>query len=245
MKYCAIIPTYNHAATLVDVVSKVLREIPNVIVVNDGSTDNTLEELQKVGSATIISYPKNRGKGYALKTGFKKAVELGFDYAVTIDSDGQHNPSEIAGFIALEQKCPGSLIVGARNLRAENMPGENSFANNFSNFWFKLQTGTAMPDTQSGFRLYPLKTVSSLHTISGRYEFELEIMVRCAWKGVPIRSIPISVRYDAETKKNSHFRPFADFARISLLNTFLTLAAFLFIYPKKLVYKLLPNKRRG
>lgn len=238
-RYCVVIPTFNHSATISTVVEQSLAVSPNIIVVNDGSSDDTLLRINAFRDITVISYSQNKGKGHALKAAFRKALEMGFDYAITIDSDGQHDPNEIPLFIdALSSQRDGSevpqvIIVGSRNLRAENMPGSNSFANTFSNFWFKLQTGVDLPDTQSGFRLYPLKTIGEIHTFSGRYEYELELLVRCTWRGVKISTIPISVRYEKEAKKISHFKPFVDFTRISILNALLTIIAIFAIYPRR------------
>ena len=238
MRYCVIIPTYNHSDKLSEVIASTLKITHDIIVVNDGSTDSTSSVISRFDNITCIDYKKNRGKGYALRQGFHKAKEMGFDYAITIDSDGQHNPEEIPLFIASSEQHPDAIIVGARNLNAQNMPEGNTFANKFSNFWFKLQTSISLPDTQSGFRLYPVDIVNKIHTLSGRYAYELELLVRSAWRGVKIISIPISVLYEKEGERKSHFRPFVDFTRISLLNTFLTIASFVYWYPKKLFKKI-------
>jgi glycosyltransferase involved in cell wall biosynthesis len=187
----------------------------------------------------VISYQPNRGKGYALKQGFKRALAMGFRYAITMDSDGQHHGSDIDVFMGKIQQWPDSLIVGSRLLRQENMPGGNTFANNFSNFWFRLQTGINLPDTQSGFRLYPLKKLAGMYFITNRYEGELEILVRAAWRGINVCDVAISVYYPPLNERVSHFRPFWDFFRISILNTFLTIIAFVYTYPVKWVSKLL------
>ena len=133
---------------------------------------------------------------------------------------------------------PGSLIVGARNLTQENMPSKNTFANRFSNFWYWAETGIRLPDTQSGYRLYPVQELAKKAYITGRYEFEIEIMVRAAWSGIPVTSIPISVYYAPEGERVSHFRPAKDFTRISILNTFLVLISILYIKPRNFFRKL-------
>ena len=155
---CIIMPTYNNGGTLRDVVERVMKQCAHVIVVNDGCTDNSADILASFGDRiTVVDYGGNQGKGYALKQGFRKAKQMGFDYAITIDSDGQHFPEDIPLFREAIALHPGALIVGSRNLKQENMPGKNSFANKFSNFWFRLQTGITLPDTPTGYRLYPLK----------------------------------------------------------------------------------------
>jgi len=245
IKYCVIIPTFNHCQALEQVVRSVLAVTSDIIIVNDGSTDNTNDILSRFHDIVIISYQVNRGKGYALKKGFREAAARGFDYAVTIDSDGQHNADEIPLFICEVIKHKGSVIVGSRNLIAENMPGKNTFANNFSNFWFRLQTGNPLPDTQSGFRLYPVKDVIRISTISRRYEYELEMLVRLAWKGIPVKSVPISVIYQPGNERITHFRPFADFARITILNTVLTTIAICIVIPRNFFLRLFTKQKNN
>ena len=154
---CVIIPTYNNVGTVAQVVHETLSYCDDVIVVNDGSTDGTSKLLESIPSITVVSYPKNKGKGFALKTGFRKALELGFSYAITLDSDGQHYPSDIPLFLKANQEHPGTLIVGARDLTGVVRSKGSNFANKFSNFWFYIQTGRKLDDTQTGYRLYPIK----------------------------------------------------------------------------------------
>ena len=238
IKICALIPTYNNAGTVADVAKRVLQQIPDVIVVNDGSTDDTLERLEGL-DITLVSYKDNKGKGGALREGFRKAVEMGFDYAVTIDSDGQHFPEDIPVFLESIASDPGALIVGSRNLKAENMPGGNTFANKFSNFWFKVQTLQSLPDTQTGFRAYPLASLPSMGLLTARYEAELELLVLSAWKGVRLHPVAIQVYYPPEGKRVTHFRPFRDFFRISVLNTVLCILALVWGYPSLLFHKII------
>jgi len=226
-----VIPTYNNHATLLGVIDDVACYSNDIIVVNDGSTDGTADILADKQGITLISYTENRGKGHALKVGLRKAAELGYRYAITIDSDGQHYPDDIPSFIDQIEKTPDALIVGARNLTADNMPGKNTFANKFSNFWFKVETGITMQDTQSGYRLYPLNKIAGMKFFTPRYEFELEIIVRCAWKRIPVINIPVKVFYPSVEERVSHFRPLRDFTRISILNTFLVTIALLYYYP--------------
>ena len=228
---CILIPTYNNAGTIRQVVTGVLQYCRDVFVVNDGSTDHTLEILRSIPDIHVVSYPTNKGKGNALKTGIKAALEAGFRYAVTIDSDRQHFVEDIPLFIEKIKENPDSFIVGCRNLQQENMPGKNTFANKFSNFWFKLETGINLADTQCGFRLYPIKKLENMHFLTGKYEFELEALVRAAWKGIPLIPLQIKVYYPPEEERVSHFRPLRDFTRISFLNASLVMIAFLWIKP--------------
>lgn len=236
-----LIPTYNNAGTLAQVISDVKEYASDVIVVNDGSTDNTAEILTAIEDIRIISYAENRGKGYALKLGLSKAYEWGYRYAITIDSDGQHYADDITVFVERIEQSPDTLLIGARNLTADNMPSKNTFANKFSNFWFKIETGQSLSDTQSGYRLYPLEKLQNIRLVTRRYEFEVEIIVRAAWRGVKVENVPIKVYYAPDDKRVSHFRPLRDFTRISLLNSVLVLYALLVYYPWRFVRSLTPD----
>ena len=250
MTYCTVIPTYNNARTVADIVRRTKAVCGGVIVVNDGSTDNTLRELQPFGNTiTLISYSRNRGKGYALRRGMEAARKAGYNYAVTIDSDGQHSPEEIPSLVnalPTDDAPRPTLIVGSRwqdvgnadNL-PQGMPAGNTFANRFSNFWFRVQTGISLPDTQTGFRVYPLLHLPCLKLLTYRYESELELLVFSAWRGVNIKPVPVSVSYPDD--RVSHFRPFRDFFRISLLNTILCLLAIVYGYPRLLLTKLITH----
>jgi len=230
-KVCVIVPTYNNAKTLATVLRDVLEYTDQLIVVNDGSTDSTIEILKSF-SISLVSYERNQGKGFAIRSGFKKAIELGYDYAVTIDSDGQHFAEDLPKFIDELQSHPNAIIIGARNMDQSSVPGKSSFGNKFSNFWFWVETSLRMPDTQSGFRLYPVKVLQSISFVTRKYEFEIEVLVRAAWRGVEVTSVPIKVFYADKAVRVSHFRPFIDFSRISVLNTVLVTIALLYIKPR-------------
>jgi glycosyltransferase involved in cell wall biosynthesis len=231
---CIIIPTYNNAGTLESVIRGVLKHSSNVLVINDGSTDNTREIIDRFPEVDVIHLPKNKGKGYAIRTGFKEAVRRGFEYAITIDSDGQHLPDDLPKFFKKIEEEPGYLIIGARNLAQAGIPGGTTFGNNFSNFWVWMQTGYHLPDTQSGYRLYPIQRLAKKRWYTRRFEFEIEVLIRSAWKGIPITSVPVSVIYPPKEERVTHFRPFIDFARISLLNSILTILGLLFYRPRML-----------
>jgi len=229
---CAIIPTYNNAGTLADVVKRTLVYCPDVIVVDDGSTDDTARVLVGFGDRiTVCTHKSNRGKGQALLTGFRQAAKAGMAAVVTLDSDGQHDPGDIPLLVARHMESPSAIIVGSRDIQARNMPGKNTFANRFSNFWFRLQTGVALPDTQTGFRLYPLKAIYGGRFLTSRYEAELELLVLASWHGVEILPCPVQVYYPPEGERVTHFRPFMDFARISVLNTVLCFLAVVYGMP--------------
>ena len=227
---CAVIPTFNNGGTVADVVRGVLLQGLPVLVVDDGSTDDTAEILKGL-DITVVCHPKNRGKGRALRTGFEEARRLGYRFALTLDADGQHDPADIPALVAAAGER--TLVVGSRNLTADGMPAGNTFANKFSNFWFTVQTGRKLPDTQTGFRVYPLEDLPSLRLLTARYEAELTLLVFSAWKGLRLVPVPVRVYYPED--RVSHFRPFADFFRISVLNTALCLLALVYGYPRMLI----------
>lgn len=232
---CAVaVPVYNNEGQAGAVLDELVRYAPLVIAVNDGSTDSTLEILRRAegDGVAVISYEKNRGKGYALQKAFEYALGQGFRYLISIDGDGQHYVRDLIWFAEAACQYPDSLIVGSRSLEAENMPRKNSFANRFSNFWFRLQTGRVLGDTQSGYRLYPIERMRGMRFVSSRYEFEVEVLVRAAWAGIPTVAVPIGVYYPPAGKRVTHFRPGMDFMRISLLNAGLCLGALFYYYPK-------------
>jgi 3-hydroxymyristoyl/3-hydroxydecanoyl-(acyl carrier protein) dehydratase len=242
---CIIIPTYNNAELLGDVLDAVLPFSNAIIVVNDGSTDDTEEVLDSYqDEIVVIAYDENRGKGYALRRGFDRAEEYGFTYALTMDSDGQHDADDIRRFIETIRACPDSLLVGSRDLAQADMPRRNALANRFSNFWFMLQTGVRLPDTQTGFRLYPLRRMDGMRSVSNRYEAELELLIRSAWRGIPLIPVPVGVTYLPEDERVTHFRPFVDFLRISILNTFAVFGAIVYGHPARLIRFLINRRRR-
>jgi len=242
LKVCVIIPTYNNQNTIAAVIIDVKKYTDSIIVVNDGSTDGTSEILKQFNDIIVVEYAENIGKGQALRLGFNRALELGFDYVITIDADGQHYADDLPLFLQKLNVNPGSLIVGSRNINAEGMPGKNTFANKFSNFWFKFETGINLPDTQSGYRLYPIKLYRNTRFFTRKYEFEIEVLVRSAWRNIPIIPIPIKVYYPPGDERVSHFKPLQDFTRISILNTVLVLITLFYIWPIKLFRYLTKNK---
>ncbi|MFD2726860.1 DUF2062 domain-containing protein [Hyunsoonleella rubra] len=243
LNVCVLIPTYNNERTLKRVLDGVLEITDRVIAVNDGSTDNTKNILEGYPQIEKVYIQKNKGKGNALREGFKRAVELGYDFAITIDSDGQHFPEDISVFMGELERSENKnmLLIGARNMSQEGVPGKSSFGNKFSNFWFWFETGIKLTDTQSGFRLYPLKAIDKLRLVTNKFEYEVEVMVKAAWEGIEVKNVPIQVLYD-ENERVSHFRPFKDFTRISILNTYLVFLTLVYIKPRSLFRKL---KKKG
>jgi glycosyltransferase involved in cell wall biosynthesis len=235
LRCCVIIPTYNNAATLGKVIEDVMVFTDNILIVNDGSTDGTRSVIQGYPELKVIHFPVNCGKGYALRNAFKMAHQLGYRHGITIDSDGQHTASDLPVFLAKIKEEPNAIIIGARNMDQESVPGKSSFGNKFSNFWFWFETGISLPDTQSGFRAYPIHLLHEKRYFSRKYEFEIEVIVRAAWKNIRIIVVPIHVYYAPVAERVSHFRPFIDFSRVSVLNTILVAITLLFIIPFRFI----------
>jgi glycosyltransferase involved in cell wall biosynthesis len=243
LKACVIIPTYNNAATLATVIADVALYSDHIIVVNDGSTDDTVAIVQQFPEVQFISYAPNVGKGWALRKAFRHAIEKGYQYAISIDSDGQHFAKDLPAFINKLEEEPNAIIIGARNMGQASVPGGSSFGNRFSNFWFKFETGITSPDTQSGYRLYPLEPLKKMRFITRKYEFEIEVLVLLAWKGIKVISVPVTVYYAPKEERISHFRPYKDFFRISVLNTILVLISLLYIKPRDLIRTLFSREK--
>lgn len=232
LKCCILIPTFNNAGTLGKVITDVSNYTHDILVVNDGSTDHTAAILNDFSFLKVQNQSPNQGKGVALRKGLKYAASLGFAYAITIDSDGQHFAEDIPWFLEKIKAEPGSLIIGARNMNQASVPGKSNLGNRISTFWFKFETGITLPDTQSGYRLYPLEPLQNMRFITNKYEFEIEVIVRAAWKGVPVTSVPVKVYYAPAETRISHFRPFRDFTRVGILNSVLVVIAVFYIKPR-------------
>lgn len=236
-----LVPTYNNAGTLGKLLEELGRYTQHVLVVNDGSTDDTEAILANFPWVRHTGYEQNRGKGWALRKGFDFARSQGYDHAITIDSDGQHYPHDLVRFVEAFEATGEAIYVGQRNMEQANVPGKSSFGNKFSNFWFRLFTGIKLQDTQSGYRMYPLRPLSRIHFFTRKYEFEVEVMVRAAWRGVKVLPVQVSVYYPPPGERITHFRPFRDFTRISVLNTVLCLIAIFWYWPIHLLGKIVPK----
>jgi len=210
---CILIPTYNNARTLPQVLNLSLKQGLPVLVVNDGSTDDTARVLASFPEVETVQLWPNQGKGYALLRGFEAACSRGFDRAITLDSDLQHDPREVPRFLRAAQENLDALIVGCRGMKKSGAPLRSRFGLAMSNLFFTLLSGRRLRDTQSGFRSYPLRLLRRLPLRPSRFEFEFEVLVMAARAGIPFREVPISVRYEKETYV-THFKPVRDFWRI-------------------------------
>jgi uncharacterized protein (DUF2062 family) len=222
MKPCVIIPCFNHVTTVASVAEGARVHCP-VIIVDDGST----MPLPEIPKCKIVRLEKNSGKGAALRAGFKYAAAEGFTHAITMDADGQHRTEDLPKFLAASETQPEALIVGVRDFYASGAPAGRRRSNAVSTFWFRVETGVRLGDTQCGFRCYPLDLTQKLKATSERYAFELEFMVRAAWVGTPIVAVPLVCPYQSDWLRQSHFRPVVDLTRITVMNIGLVLQSWI------------------
>jgi len=219
-----LIPLYNHGATVRRVVEKALAAGWPVLVVDDGSTDGGLEGLAGLECSTL-RLEVNQGKGAAVLAGARWGAGHGYARIIVVDADDQLDPGEAHLLAAAAADQPQALVVGARRMDRDNAPRSSLFGRKFSNFWVRLECGRELPDTQSGFRLYPVRELLQLTTGCRRYDFEVEVLTRAAWAGLPILSVPVSVRYPPGNERISHFHQFRDNLRLTRLHTWLVLRA--------------------
>jgi uncharacterized protein (DUF2062 family) len=220
-----VIPSYNHHSTLRAVVEKTLRIHPWVLVVDDGSTILCAEAVGDL--VEVVRLGHNQGKGAAILAGADAARQKGMTHIITLDADGQHDPGEIPLFLAVLEEEPMAVLVGKRQWQGDDVPRSSKFGRSFSNFWFRVQTGKKVGDSQSGFRAYPVAVLDNLKLTEKRYSFEVEVLVKASWSGVAIRDIPVAVYYPPKKERVSHFCKLMDNARLSLLNTKLTIRSML------------------
>ncbi len=199
-KGCVIIPAYCEAGRIGTVVEGVKKYIPDVIVVDDGSPDETASQAERAG-AMVIRHQVNSGKGAALDTGFRAARGHGFDFAVTMDGDGQHAPADLMGFVQAHLQSGTPVLVGTRMSDTRSMPWVRRMTNRFMSWLLSREMGQWVPDTQCGYRLYALAVVPELSAESKRFAAESEILMDLSRRGVKIGSVPIATIYGTERSK--------------------------------------------
>lgn len=231
-----VIPVYNNAATVREIVTGCRKLVPNVLVVDDGSTDGDMLDLVKGTGITVLRHHENRGKGKALLTALDFVSKKNAAWMITIDGDGQHKPEDLLKFFPLMKEDCDSLIIGCRDFTRPNVPGKSKFGREFANFWLRIETGVFIRDCQSGFRAYPVAHFSALKLSGKHYDFETEALARAAWAGLNLKMTDIDVYYPEPEKRVSHFRPLMDNLRISWMHTRLVMRH-LFPWPHRKLVK--------
>lgn len=215
-----VIPACNEAATIRDVAERALRQVPLVIVVDDGSTDGTAAALAGL-NVVLLRNAANLGKAASLRRGADEALQRGAQAVVTLDGDGQHCPEDIALLLGAWREAPERIVIGSRLHRREAIPRARYWANHVGNFWIGLAAGYAIADSQSGFRVYPARVLHEARVRCDRahsFVFESEILIEAARLGAQARCVPVQVVYGNRARA-SHFRPVLDFARIARMVT--------------------------
>ena len=212
MRLVAVIPAYEAATTIGSVVTATRSIVGSVIVIDDGSVDRSSAIAREAG-ATVLRFEANRGKGSALRAGFERAAAVGADAIVTVDADGQHDPSEIPRLVSCWEDTGASLVIGARSGERETMTRARRFGNRFADRAISLFAGAPVTDSQSGFRLYDASLLAVVRLRTGRYELESEVIVKAIRAGLRVASTSVRPgRIDG--RATSHFRPWVDTARI-------------------------------
>lgn len=240
-KILMVIPLFNHGRTIRSVVEKALAAGWPVLVVDDGSSDGGGAQLADL-DCLVIHLGRNQGKGAAIRAGAEFAAGQGFQAIITVDADGQLDPAEAGKLVAAAAVWP-AIIVGARQMTKANAPGASRFGRAFSNFWIHLECGRELPDTQSGYRLYPVQELLAIKTSCRRYDFEVEILTRSAWAGLPILAVPVAVHYPSAGQRESHFHQLKDNFRLTCLHTRLLCRA-LWPWPHQNLAAAGPEKNR-
>ena len=192
--WCAV-PVYNNADTVREVATGCRSRLPNVIVVDDGSTDADLRAMFGGTDITLLRHERNMGKGRAILTALEHVRAARGTHLLIVDGDGQHHPADIEKFLPVIRDNPTGIVIGCRDFSAQNVPDSSRFGRRFSNFWLRLEAGVVTRDSQSGFRAYPVELVSQLRTRGRRYDFEAEVLTRAAWAGLPLLDVDIGVHY--------------------------------------------------
>jgi len=216
MRFSIVIPAYNEASTIRDIVCSALTYTPHVVVIDDGSSDDTAQLIRDL-DITLIEHKHNQGKAAALTDGIRASLDLGVDAVITMDADRQHKTEDISRFIATAEQFPDELIIGSRLWDKQAFPQNRYRANKFANFWVSWAAGQKIDDSQSGFRLYPASLLREFDIQTDRnkgFVFESEILIRATRLGYSCRSIPIDAIY-LEDARPSHFRSVTDILHIT------------------------------
>jgi len=217
-KYAIVIPAYNESNTIRDIVERSIKQCKIVIVVDDGSTDDTIKKIDDL-PILLIKHKENKGKAASLWDGFKLALQKDIDFIVTLDGDAQHNPEDVHLLIKEREKHINNIIIGARLSDKTLIPAKRYYANKIANFWIAWASGYPISDSQSGFRLYPISLFRNLNISTSKnssFVFESEIIIKAAKLGIYSNSVAIPAIY-REDARPSHFQGVRDITLITLM----------------------------
>lgn len=210
-KTLVLIPAYNASLTISELIEKVSEFIDkgDIVVIDDGSKDDTSAIAQRAG-AVVLKHERNRGKGEALKTGFKYAQKKNYDALFTIDADLQHDPSSIRDFLQKANRNFSGIIIGTRDIHLKKMPFARWLSNNLTSMILSILSGQTIRDSQSGYRLISTQVLKKVKLKAKKYDLESEILVKAGRKGFKIDAVPIKTIYPGG---ESFINPFVDTGR--------------------------------
>jgi len=214
IRIAALVPGFDVEGTIAAVVDGARQHVEHVLVVDDGSRDATADVARAAG-AEVLRHGENRGKGAALRSGLIRLLASGFTHAFTLDGDGQHLADEMPGLVREAAAQPDAIVLGARRIAdTQEVAPIKRFGNGFANWWVSLAAGVELRDTQSGFRVYPIATVLGLGIRAERFEFESEVLILAARRGIGVRTLDVAVHYPPPGERVSHYEPWLDTCRI-------------------------------
>jgi glycosyltransferase involved in cell wall biosynthesis len=212
MRTCVLIPAFNEAAHIGKVVAGARQHVADVIVIDDGSSDETAD-IARTAGATCLHLPQNSGKASALRAGIAYAREHNFTFAITLDGDGQHLPEDIQTMLRVSEETGADLIIGARHFDRARMPRSRYFSNVIGSRLASVLVGCEIRDSQSGFRLFRLDKLGNAKLRSRCYELEMEILIKMARSGCTIAHAPVRTIYD-DGEARSKMKPVRDTVRV-------------------------------
>jgi glycosyltransferase involved in cell wall biosynthesis len=206
MRTCLIIPALNESQEIANLIQQARRFVPDILVIDDGSTDQTAQ-IAKSSGAEVLRNERNQGKGACLVKGYAYALAKGFDAVISMDGDGQHSPLDLPAFLKAAEEQGNALIIGNRMFNLKNMPFLRVITNRFMSSLLSLVTKQEIPDTQCGFRLVKRELLEKVNLVTSKFEMESEILIKASRRGFKIRSVPIKTIYG---NQKSQINPFVD-----------------------------------
>jgi len=221
-KYCVVIPAYNAAANINSVISSIQSYYPqlHIIVIDDGSIDDTVLVVSKYPSISICHHAVNKGKGAVIKTGIEKARQEGFNYAIFLDADMQHAPGKIGDFIKIRERYNLDLVLGKRSFLRTSMPFHRILSNSITSFLISLRTGKRVHDSQCGYRLLNLLKISLDKLVENRFQFESEFLIKMIYGGIKYSEVSIPTIYSKSCSYISNIMDTIKFIKLYLSSFF-------------------------